>query len=105
MGHARAEDLLDLEDVLCELRTLPGVSERSRGTFYFKRIPFLHFHTKDGRRWADVKAGADWGPEIPIPFQCGPRMKQRFLKTVTRRYQRLASGLLAQPAEFQRRAT
>lgn len=92
MGHARAEDLLDIEDVLSELRRLPGVSERSGGIFYFKRIPFLHFHTKDGRRWADVRAGADWGPEIPIPFQCSPRKKQRFLKTVIRRYGLLAAG-------------
>jgi hypothetical protein len=92
MGHASNEDLFDLEDIFCELRKLPGLSERSHGIFYLKRIPFLHFHTKDGNRWADVKAGATWGPEIPIPFQSGLRAKQRFLKTVTERYKLLISA-------------
>jgi hypothetical protein len=92
MGHASHEDLLDLEDVFCELRKLPGIAERSRGVFYLKRIPFLHFHTKDGERWADAKVGTRWGPEIPIPFQSGPRARQRFLKTVTDRYKSLISG-------------
>jgi hypothetical protein len=92
MGHASHEDLLDLEDVFCELRKLPGIAERSHGVFYLKRIPFLHFHTKDGERWADAKVGTGWGPEIPIPFQCGPRARQRFLKTVTDRYKSLISG-------------
>ena len=91
MAHASREDLLDLEDVFRELRKLPGISERSHGIFYIKRIPFLHFHTKDGDRWADVKAGAVWGPEIPIPFQSGPRAKRRFLKIVIERYQSLTT--------------
>jgi hypothetical protein len=92
MGHARHEDLLDLEDVLREIRKLPGISERSHGVFYLKRLPFLHFHTKDGNRWADVKVGTSWGPEIPLPFQCGSRAKRRFLKAVTERHQVAASG-------------
>jgi hypothetical protein len=92
VGHASREDLLDLEDIFCELRKLPGISERSHGVFYFKRVPFLHFHTKDADRWADVKVGASWGPEIPIPFQSGPRAKRRFLKIVTGRYKLLTSG-------------
>jgi hypothetical protein len=92
VGHARAEDLLDLEDVFCELRKLPGISERSPGVFYFKRTPFLHFHAKDGGRWADVKLGTSWGPEIPVPFQCGPRAKKRFLKLVAERYQSVVAG-------------
>jgi hypothetical protein len=86
VGHARQEDLLDLEDVFCELRKLPGISERSHGVFYLKRMPFMHFHTKEGNRWADVKAGANWGPEIPVPFRCGRRAKYRFLKLVTERH-------------------
>lgn len=92
MGHARHEDLLDLEDVFCELRKLPGISERSPGVFYLRRVPFLHFHTKDGDRWADVKVGTIWGPEIPVPFQCGPRVKQRLLKVVTERHEFFLSG-------------
>lgn len=92
MGHASHDELLDLEEVFCELRKLPGLSERSHGVFYFKRIPFLHFHTKDANRWADVKAGATWGPEVAIPFRSGPRARRRFLKIVTERYKLLASG-------------
>ena len=92
MAHASHEDLLDLEDVFSEIRKLPGISERSHGTFYVKRIPFVHFHTKDGDRWADVKAGAVWGPEIPIPFLCGPRVKQRFLRAVTGHHRFLVSS-------------
>jgi hypothetical protein len=86
MGHANHQDLLDLEDVLRKLRQLPAMSERSPGIFYFKRIPFMHFHTKDGKRWADVKLGKSWGPEIPIPFKSGQRAKQRFLKLVSERH-------------------
>jgi hypothetical protein len=92
VGHARPEDLLDLEDVLCEIRNFPGISERSHGIFYLKRVPFLHFHTKDSSRWADVKDGTGWGPEIPIPFQSGPRAKQRFVKIVTERYRLLVTA-------------
>jgi hypothetical protein len=92
MGHASYEDLLDLEDIFCEIRNLPGISERAHGIFYLKRTPFLHFHTKDLKRWADVKVGADWGPEIEIPFRSGARAKRRFLKIVTERYRLLVSG-------------
>jgi hypothetical protein len=93
MGHASREDLLDLEDTLDEIRKLPGIAEHSRGVFYLKRLPFLHFHTKDGDRWADMKLGKTWGPEIPVPFDGGPRAKQRFLKLVTERYKlQLAAG-------------
>jgi hypothetical protein len=86
MGHATREDLLDLADVLGELRKLPGITERSHGIFYVKRTPFLHFHTKDGNRWADVRLGQDWGPKIPIAFESGARARQQFLKRVLERY-------------------
>jgi hypothetical protein len=91
VGHASLEDLLDLEPVFCELRKLPGISERSYGVLYFKRIPFLHFHTKDANRWADVKAGTTWGPKVPIPFRSGPRARQHFLKIVIERYKLFVS--------------
>ena len=86
MGHARFEELRDLEDVLEGIRALAGVDERSPGIFYLHRSPFLHFHTKDGRRWADVKAGTEWGSEIAIPFDCPSRAKASFLREVCARH-------------------
>ncbi len=59
MLHTRREDLLDIADVLEEVRALPGVLERSPGVFYFGRSPFLHFHTKAGARWADARDGRE----------------------------------------------
>ena len=92
MGHARYEDLRDLEDVLAAIRKLPGTSEPTPGIFYLRRVPFLHFHTKDGTRWADAKIGAAWGPEISIPLECGRRDKTMFLREVRARYELCCSG-------------
>ena len=86
MGHARYDDLRDLEDVLAAIRELPDISEPTPGIFYLRRVPFLHFHTKDGARWADAKLGTSWGPEIPIPFRCARREKMRFLREVRTRH-------------------
>ena len=91
MAHARYADLRDLEDVLEVIRKMPGVTEPTPGIFYLKRVPFLHFHTKDGARWASAKIGSSWGPEIQIPFGCGQRTKTSFLREVRRR-----RGLLGQ---------
>jgi hypothetical protein len=87
MGHARREDLLDVADVLDAIRALPGVSERSPGIFYIGRVPFLHFHTREGDRWADAKAGRDWGPEVPLPFGARGAAKSAFLREVRARYE------------------
>ena len=92
MGHARHEDLLDIADVLEKVRTLPGVLERSPGIFYVGRTPFLHFHTKAGDRWADAKAGREWGPEIPLPFGSRARMKSLFLREIRSRYEACAKA-------------
>ena len=88
MGHARYEELRDLEDVLRQLRALPGVSEPTPGIFYLRRIPFLHFHTKAGKRWADIKTGTAWGPEMPLPFGAGKRLRASFLIEVRACYRR-----------------
>jgi len=86
MGHARYNDLRGLEKVLDEIRKLPGIAEPTPGIFYLRRVPFLHFHTKDGMRWADAKIGPSWGPELLIPFGCGRREKARFLREVRARH-------------------
>jgi hypothetical protein len=86
MGHAKAEELSDIADVIDEIRALPGVVERSPGIFYIGSAPFLHFHTRAGERWADAKAGRDWGCEIPLPFGATRRSKSAFLGEVRARH-------------------
>ncbi len=86
MGHAKPEDLLDIADVVEEIRALPGVVERSPGIFYIGSAPFLHFHTRAGDRWADAKLGREWGPEIPLPFGATRRAKSAFLAEVRARH-------------------
>lgn len=55
MRHARPEDLDRLEPLLAKLRALPGLKEKSRGTFYRGSRAFLHFHEHDGGFFADVR--------------------------------------------------
>lgn len=96
MAHCPLARLADLTDVLDEIRGWPGIREQSRGVFYVKRKPFLHFHVNaDGRRWADARIGADWGPEIDVPEPASERAAKRFLREVRRRYLATAGGLQA----------
>lgn len=62
MRHARDEDLDKLEDVLAELRRLPGPVEKKRGVFYLKSKAFLHFHEDPAGLFADIRdpSGADF---------------------------------------------
>jgi hypothetical protein len=59
MRHARDEDLDRLEPLLAELRVLPGLTEKKRGTFYRKSRAFLHFHEDPKGLFADVRDAAD----------------------------------------------
>ena len=93
MGHARYEELRDIHDVLEGIRHLPAISEPAPGIFYLRRAPFLHFHTKAGVRWADAKAGATWGSEIPIRLGAGPREKSAFLQEVQRRHEAFVAAM------------
>jgi hypothetical protein len=54
MRHARDHDLDRLEDLLVQLRTLPGLVERKRGVFYRKSRAFLHFHEDPKGMFADI---------------------------------------------------
>ena len=62
MRHARDEDLDRLEHLLDELRALPGLIEKKRGTFYRKSRAFLHFHEDPAGLFADIRdaEGADF---------------------------------------------
>ena len=92
MGHARYDELRDLEDVLDAIRKLPGMVERAPAIFYLRRLPFLHFHTKAGARWADAKIGSTWGDDIPIPVGATQRAKAAFLREVRKRHAATLAG-------------
>jgi hypothetical protein len=89
MGHTKPEDLKDVQHVLKEIRTWDDIKEKSPNIFYFKAKPFLHFHDKDGKRWADVLEGADWGKAVDLPFESTKLQYQSFLREVERRYKLL----------------
>ena len=92
MAHCPFERLADLKAVLDEIRGWPQIREPSPGVFYVKRTPFLHFHVNaQGRRWADARLGATWGPEIDVPEPASQASERRFLREVRRRY-RVATG-------------
>jgi hypothetical protein len=87
VAHCPFDKLGDLRDCLDEIRSWPDVREPSPGVFYRKRTPFLHFHIdKSGRRWADMRHGADWGAEVDVPIDASRLVKRRFLREARRRY-------------------
>jgi len=55
MKHAGDPALDRLEPLLAELRALPGLTEKRRGTFYRKSRAFLHFHEDPKGLFADVR--------------------------------------------------
>ena len=55
MRHATAEDLDRLEPLLAELRALPQLRERRRGSFSRGSRAFLHFHEDAGDLYVDVR--------------------------------------------------
>jgi hypothetical protein len=59
--HATPDALDRLEPLLEELRKLPVLREKSRGTFYRGSKAFLHFHEDAAGLFADVKLT---GPEF-----------------------------------------
>jgi hypothetical protein len=54
--HARGPALDRLEPLLARLRGLPGLQERTRGTFYVKSRAFLHFHEDPAGLFADIRS-------------------------------------------------
>ncbi|ATQ43111.1 hypothetical protein [Caulobacter mirabilis] len=61
MKHAGSRALDRLEPLLERLRALPGLKEKSRGTFFYRRgKAFLHFHEDPTGLHADLRAGDDF---------------------------------------------
>lgn len=74
MKHASPAALDDLEPLLADLRTLPGLVERSRGVFYRAGRAFLHFHEDPQGLFADVRdAGGGDFERIEVTHEPGRR--------------------------------
>ena len=80
MRHARSDALDELEPVLVQLRALPDLREKSRGTFYRKSQAFLHFHEDPAGLFADVRlGGADF-----TRMRVSTKAEQRALMTAVK---------------------
>jgi hypothetical protein len=77
--------LADLEDLLGEVRTWPGIEDRGGGTMYLHRHPFLHFHAGRSSRRADVRGLHGW-VEVDLPEPVPARVKDSFLSVLRDRY-------------------
>ena len=60
MRHVNDADLDRLEPFLRELRGMPQLRERKRGTFSYKSRAFLHFHAEGDDLLADVRLHDDF---------------------------------------------
>lgn len=95
MAHCPYAHLADLEPMLAELRKWPDVREPRPGVFYVRRTPFLHFHIKDGRRWADVRSGRAWGPRLDIPLDASSPDQMAFLARAREAYDATRAAVVA----------
>lgn len=88
MGHCKPEEIEDLRDILKKISQLENIKEKGFGKIYLKSKGFLHFHSKDGRRWADVRDGIGWGAEIEIPFNASKSQIDKFTSEVKKRHKK-----------------
>ncbi len=58
--HAGPDALDNLDSLLGEIRSVPGLVEKSRGVFYRKSKAFLHFHEDVTGLHADVRRGVEF---------------------------------------------
>jgi hypothetical protein len=65
MKHAGPAALDAIEPILAQVRAVPGLTEKSRGTFYRKSRAALHFHEDPAGMFADVR-GPDGGDFVRI---------------------------------------
>ena len=96
MGHTTKENLIDLKDELAQIAELLYIKEKSPGIFYWKSLPFLHFHDKDGVRWADVKTNEGW-KKLEIDFKANKKSKSDFIKAVKIHYKQFLSDRISKP--------
>lgn len=60
MKHASQAALLEIGDLLDQLRARPGIKEKKFGIFYWKSKSFLHFHEDPAGMFADLSIDADF---------------------------------------------
>jgi len=60
MKHAGPAALDQIEPMLALIRRVPGLTEKSRGTFYKGSKAFLHFHEDPSGMHADVRLTDDF---------------------------------------------
>ena len=60
MKHATSQALRQIEELLEQLRTIAGLTERKPGVFYRGASAFLHFHEDPAGLFADLKSGGSW---------------------------------------------
>ena len=86
VAHCPPSLLDDIADVLADVRSWPGIVEKSPGVFYSRRQPFLHFHlVEGGRRRADVKGYAGW-TSLDLPRPISPTKRRAFQRLLERHY-------------------
>jgi hypothetical protein len=66
MKHASPETLQHLAPLLERLRSVPGLVERTPGTFYLRSMAFLHFHEDPAGVFADVKLNGPSFQRLPL---------------------------------------
>ena len=80
MKHAGSAALEGIEDLLQQLRTVPGLVERKQGIFYRRSRAFLHFHEDPSGLYADVRLLPD-EDFVRIPINTGAQ-RRRLLQEV-----------------------
>jgi hypothetical protein len=60
MKHAGPQALDELEPLLREVRKIEGLTEKKRGTFYYRGSGMLHFHEDPLGFFADLKVDGEF---------------------------------------------
>ena len=79
MKHAGEQALDTLEPLLVEVRQIPGLQERKRGTFYRRWSAFLHFHEDPAGLFGDLKVAGEFQR-----FPVNTRQERRAFVAATR---------------------
>ena len=74
MNHTGPAALDALEALLVELRGIAGIKERSRGVFYLRSKPVLHFHEDQTGIHADLRIDGDF-----VRFRAETKAERRAL--------------------------
>jgi|SRR5579871_801521 len=76
--HATPETIARLGSLLSEIRKVPGLTEKSPGTFYQRSSAFLHFHEDPAGIFVDIKLDTEW---LRLPVNSA-RDRSALLRTI-----------------------